>query len=126
MTGISYLLDAANWLKSFADIDLYARPFFQNTADFPLYTKAPNTRRATFGDDSTMGDLTCVKIGMNLRQFGGVTGNGAYQWYCDENFRLNPGTEGDFYNWGWWDTRFDELAFRTCLLYTSPSPRDRG
>lgn len=113
MTGISYLLDAANWLKSFAQLDLYARPFFKNTADFPLFTKAPNTRRATFGDDSTMGDLTCIKIGLNLRQFGGVTGNGAYQWYCDENLRLNPGTEGDFYNWGWWDVRFDELAFKT-------------
>ena len=113
MTGISYLLDAANWLKSYVGLNIYERPFFKNTADFPLFTKAPNTRRATFGDDSTMGDLTCIKIGMNLRQFGGVTGNGAYQWYCDENHRLNPGTEGDFYNWGWWDTRFDELAFRT-------------
>ena len=113
MTGISYLLDAANWLKSYTGLNIYERPFFKNTADFPLFTKAPNTRRATFGDDSTMGDLTCIKIGMNLRQFGGVTGNGAYQWYCDENHRLNPGTEGDFYNWGWWDTRFDELAFRT-------------
>ncbi|MEL6682172.1 MAG: DUF4962 domain-containing protein [Pseudomonadota bacterium] len=113
MTGISYLLDAANWLKTFVGINLYDRPFFQNTADFPLFTKAPNTRRATFGDDSTMGDLTCIKIGLNLRQFGGVTGNGAYQWYCDENLRRNPGTEGDFYNWGWWDVRFDELAFRT-------------
>ncbi len=113
MTGISYLLDAANWLKSYTGLNVYQRPFFQRTADFPLFTKAPDTRRATFGDDSTMGDLTCIKIGMNLRQFGGVTGNGAYQWYCDENHRLNPGTEGDFYNWGWWDTRFDELAFRT-------------
>ncbi len=113
MTGISYLLDAANWLKSYTGLNIYDRPFFQNTADFPLFTKAPSTRRATFGDDSTMGDLSCIKIGMNLRQFGGVTGNGAYQWYCDENHRLNPGTEGDFYNWGWWDTRFDELAFRT-------------
>ncbi|MEM8870443.1 MAG: DUF4962 domain-containing protein [Pseudomonadota bacterium] len=113
MTGISYLLDAANRLKSYTGLDLYQRPFFQNTADFPLFCKAPNTRRATFGDDSTMGDLTCIKIGLNLRQFGGVTGNGAYQWYCDENLRLNPGTEGDFYNWGWWDVRFDELAFRT-------------
>jgi len=113
MTGISYLLDAADWLKSYTGLNVYDRPFFQHTADFPLFTKAPDTRRATFGDDSTMGDLTCIKIGMNLRQFGGVTGNGAYQWYCDENHRLNPGTEGDFYNWGWWDTRFDELAFRT-------------
>ncbi|MEL6571810.1 MAG: DUF4962 domain-containing protein [Pseudomonadota bacterium] len=126
MTGISYLLDAANWLKSFAGIDIYKRPFFQNTADFPLFAKAPNTRRATFGDDSTMGDLTCVKIGMNLRQFGGVTGNGAYQWYCDENFRLNPGTEGDFYNWGWWDTRFDELAFRSDWPAVEATPPEGG
>ena len=126
MTGISYLLDAANWLKSYAGIDLYQRPFFQNTGDFPLFTKAPNTRRATFGDDSTMGDLTCIKIGLNLRQFGGVTGNGAYQWYCDENLRLNPGTEGDFYNWGWWDVRFDELAFRTDWPSVEPSPPESG
>ncbi|SLN63109.1 heparinase II/III domain-containing protein [Pseudooctadecabacter jejudonensis] len=113
MTGISYLLDAANWLKVYTGLNVYDRPFFQNTGDFPLFTKAPNTRRATFGDDATQGDLSCIKIGMNLRQFGGVTGNGAYQWYCDESQRLNPGTEGDFYNWGWWDTRFDEMAFRT-------------
>ena len=126
MTGISYLIDAANWLKSFAGLDLYARPFFQHTADFPLYTKAPNTRRATFGDDSTMGDLSCIKIGLNLRQFGGVTGDGAYQWYCDENLRLNPGTEGDFYNWGWWDTRFDELAFRTDWPTVAPPAPENG
>ncbi|PIB23118.1 alginate lyase [Amylibacter kogurei] len=126
MTGISYLLDAANWLKSYTGLNVYDRPFFQNTADFPLFTKAPNTRRATFGDDSTMGDLTCIKIGMNLRQFGGVTGNGAYQWYCDESHRQNPGTEGDFYNWGWWDTRFDELAFRTDWPSVEATPPASG
>jgi hypothetical protein len=126
MTGISYLLDAANWLNTYAGLNVYQRPFFQHTADFPLFTKAPNTRRATFGDDSTMGDLTCIKIGMNLRQFGGVTGNGAYQWYCDENHRRNPGTEGDFYNWGWWDTRFDELAFRTDWPAVEATPPEGG
>ncbi|MBE3636790.1 DUF4962 domain-containing protein [Mangrovicoccus algicola] len=113
MMGIAYLIEAANRLKSFAGLDLYARPFFQNTGDFPLYCKAPNTRRASFGDDSTQGDLPCIKTGLNMRQFAGVTGKGAYQWYCDENLRLNPGTEGAFYNWGWWDTNFDELTFRT-------------
>ena len=113
MMGIAYLIDAANRLKSFAGINLYERPFFQNTGDFPLFCKAPNTRRATFGDDSTQGDLPCIKTGLNMRQFAGVTGKGEYQWYCDENLRLNPGTEGAFYNWGWWDTNFDELAFRT-------------
>ncbi|WP_231582060.1 DUF4962 domain-containing protein [Puniceibacterium sp. IMCC21224] len=113
MTGMAYLIDAANLLKSYTGIDLYQRPFFQKTGDFPLYTKAPDTRRATFGDDSTMGDLPAVKIGYNLRQYAGVTGNGAYQWYYDEIKRTNPGTEKMFYNWGWWDFNFDELAYRT-------------
>ncbi len=113
MTGMAYLIDAANLLKSYTGIDLYQRPFFQKTGDFPLYTKAPDTRRATFGDDSTMGDLPAVKIGFNLRQFAGVTGNGAYQWYYDEIKRTNPGTEMEFYNWGWWDFNFDELTYRT-------------
>ena len=112
MTGMAYLIDAANLLKSYTGIDLYQRPFFQKTGDMPLYTKAPDTRRATFGDDSTMGDLPAVKVGFNLRQFAGVTGNGAYQWYYDEIKRTNPGTEKAFYNWGWWDFNFDELVYR--------------
>ena len=98
MTGMAYLIDAANLLKGYTGLDLYQRPFFQKTGDLPLYTKAPDTRRATFGDDSTMGDLPCLKIGYNLRQFAGVTGNGAYQWYYDEIKRTNPGTEMAFYN----------------------------
>ena len=124
MTGMAYLIDAANMLKSFAKIDLYQRPFFQGTGDFPLYTKAPDTRRATFGDDSTMGDLPCLKIGYNLRQFAGVTGNGAYTWYYDEIKRNDQGTEMAFYNWGWWDFNFDELVYQHdfgTVAATSPS-----
>ncbi|WP_353474542.1 DUF4962 domain-containing protein [Salipiger sp. H15] len=113
MTGMAYLIDAANLLRGWSGLDLYQRPFFRKTGDFPLYTKAPNTRRATFGDDSTMGDLPAIKVGYNLRQFAGVTGNGAYQWYYDEILRTNPGTEQAFYNWGWWDFRFDELLYRS-------------
>ncbi|MBX2838222.1 MAG: DUF4962 domain-containing protein [Gammaproteobacteria bacterium] len=113
MTGMAYLIDAANLLKSYTNINLYHRPFFQQTGDFPLYTKAPNTRRATFGDDSTMGDLPAVKIGFNLRQFAGVTGKGEYRWYYDEICKTNPNTENAFYNWGWWDFRFDELTYQT-------------
>lgn len=113
MTGMAYLIDAVNLTKSYTGIDLYKRPFFQHTGDFPLYTKSPDTRRATFGDDSTMGDLPSLKIGYNLRQFAGVTGNGAYQWYYDEIKRNDPGTEMAFYNYGWWDLNFDELTYRT-------------
>jgi len=126
MMGIAYLIDAANRLKSFTGIDLYKRPFFQNTGDFPLYCKAPNTRRATFGDDSTQGVLPCIKTGLNLRQLAGATGNGAYQWYCNENLRLNPGTEKAFYNWGWWDTHFDELTFQTDFPVIEPISPESG
>ncbi len=112
MTGMAYLIDAANLLKSATGLDIYQRPFFQKTGDFPLYTKAPDTRRCTFGDDSTMGDLPCLKVGYNLRQFAGVTGNGAYQWYFEEILRNDPGTEMEFYNYGWWDLRFDDMVYR--------------
>lgn len=124
MTGMAYLIDAANMLKSFSGIDIYQRPFFQATGDFPLYTKAPDTRRATFGDDSTMGDLPCLKIGYNLRQYAGVTGNGAYTWYYDEVKRNDQGTEMEFYNWGWWDFNFDEMIYQHdfgTVEATSPS-----
>lgn len=111
MTGMAYLVEAANLMRTYMDIDIYKRPFFQNTGDFPLYTKAPTTRRATFGDDSTMGDLVCLKVGYNLRQFAGVTGNTAYQWYHEEVKRNDQGTEMAFYNYGWWDLNFDELMY---------------
>lgn len=124
MTGMAYLIDAANLIRSFSGIDLYQRPFFQKTGDMPLYTKAPDTRRATFGDDSTMGDLPALKIGYNLRQFAGVTGNPAYQWYYDEIRRNDPGTEMAFYNYGWWDLNFDELVYRHDypLIEAQPPP----
>lgn len=126
MMGMAYLIDAANQLKSYSGLDLYKRPFFQNTGDFPLYCKAPNTRRATFGDDSTMGDLPCIKTGLNLRQYAGETGNGAYQWYYEELERLNPGTEMAFYNWGWWDTNFDDLVYHSSCPAVEATPPENG
>ncbi|MDA8587304.1 DUF4962 domain-containing protein, partial [Rhodobacteraceae bacterium] len=126
MMGIAYLIDAANRLKSYTGIDLYQRPFLQNTGDFPLFCKAPNTRRATFGDDSTQGDLPGIKTGLNMRQLAGATGKGAYQWYAEENLRTNPGTEGAFYNWGWWDTYFDELVFQTDFPVVEATPPKSG
>ncbi len=126
MMGVAYLIDAANRLKSYTGIDLYKRPFLQHTGDFPLYCKAPNTRRATFGDDSTQGDLPGIKTGLNLRQLAGATGKGEYQWYAEENLRTNPGTEMAFYNWGWWDTNFDELVFQTDFPAIEATPPKDG
>lgn len=124
MTGMAYLIEAANLLKSFIGIDLYRRPFFRNTGDFPLFTKAPTTRRATFGDDSTLGDTVCIKMGANARQFAGVTGHGKYQWYCDRILEADPGTEHLSYNYGWWDMPFDEMTFLHDYGRTDPVPPD--
>jgi len=73
MTGMAYLIDALNLLKGYTGIDLYQRPFFQHTGDFPLYTKAPDTRRATFGDDSTMGDLPSLVLTNGITMKSSVT-----------------------------------------------------
>ncbi len=126
MMGMAYLIDAANRLKSYTGLDLYQRPFLQNTGDFPLFCNAPDTRRASFGDDSALGDLPAIKTGLNMRQFAGVTGKGEYQWYCDVNLRTNPGTEDAFYNWGWWDTNFDELVFQTDFPVVEATPPEGG
>ena len=126
MMGMAYLIDAANRLKSYTGIDIYKRPFFQNTGDFPLFCNAPDTSRGSFGDDSALGDLPAIKTGLNMRQFAGVTGKGEYQWYAEENLTTNPGTEMAFYNWGWWDTNFDELVFQTDFPIVPAEPPKGG
>jgi len=55
-----------------------------------------------------------------------VTGRGEYQWYAEENLRTNPGTEMAFYNWGWWDTHFDELVFQTDFPVVDATPPKGG
>ncbi len=124
MTGMAYLIEAANLMRGYMGLDLYARPFFRKTADFPLFTRAPGTRRATFGDDATLGDQICLKMGYNVRQFAGVTGNPAYQWYYETIRAADPGTEGEFYNWGWWDFRFDDLVYAHDFEPVAPAPPD--
>lgn len=122
MTGMAAFTEAANLLRNHLGIDLYRRPFLQKTADFPLFTKAPRTRRGTFGDDSTIGDEVCLKIGQLAGQFASVTGNGVYQWYSDAIIGAGAGTERKFYNYGWWDLDFDALTARYDNAPARPVP----
>lgn len=110
MTGMAYLADAANLLRNYCAIDLYQRPFFQNTGDFPLYTKPPDTLRATFGDDAVQGSPVCLKMGQLMSQFARVTGNGTYEWYAQQVQERDLATAGEFYNYGWWDLEFDKMV----------------
>lgn len=111
-TAMAYLIDAGNLLRKYTGHDIYRRVFFQNTGAFPLYTKAPDTTRCGFGDDSTLGDLPSLKVGYNIRHFAALTGDGHLQWYFEKICELAKGTEGEFYNHGWWSFAFDDLLYR--------------
>lgn len=111
-TGMAFVTEAMNLLLKYTGINFYKRPFFANTGDFPLYTFSPDTLRASFGDQSTLGDPVSLKTGFNIRQFAGVTGNGLYQWYYERVRETDTDSEMKFYNYGWWDFRFDEMVYR--------------
>jgi len=123
-TGMAFVTEAVNLLKKFTGIDLYRRPFFRKTGDFPLYAFSPDTVRASFGDQSTLGDPPSLKTGTLMRQFAGVTGNKAYQWYYEQISGRESVEEANtkFYNYGWWDFRFDELMFRHDYAAPSSEP----
>lgn len=110
-TGMAFVTEAMNLLKKTTGIDFYKRPFFQKTGDFPLYCFSPDTLRASFGDQSTLGDPVSLKTGFNIRQFAGVTGNSSYQWYFEQTRQVDTDSEMKFYNYGWWDFRFDEMMY---------------
>ena len=126
MTGMAYLTDAANLLRNYCGIDLYKRPFFQKTGDFPLFTKPPDTLRATFGDDAVLGAPVCLKMAQLMSQFARTTGKGAYEWYAEQVRARDPGTEAEFYNYGWWDLSFDQMVLEHDFPKVDAEPPNRS
>jgi hypothetical protein len=111
-TGMAFVTEAFNLIRKFNGINFYKRPFFTRTGDFPLYVYSPDTVRASFCDQSSLGDPVNLKTGCLMRQFAGLTGNGHYQWYYEKVLEQDKGTDMMFYNYGWWDFRFDDLTYR--------------
>ena len=113
-TGMAFVTEAINLLRKCTGVDVYRRPFFRKTGDFPLYCYPPHATRASFGDQSTLGDPPSLKTGFLMRQFAGLTGNASYQWYFERVRERESDEEADtkFYNYGWWDFRFDELMYK--------------
>ncbi|WP_273128455.1 DUF4962 domain-containing protein [Bacillus weihaiensis] len=110
-TGMAYLIDALNLVKNYMEIDFYKRPFFQKTGDFPLYCYSQDTRKASFGDQSNLGERPGLKTAFNIRQFAGVTGNGLYQWYYEQVKAWDTEADQKFFNYGWWDFPFDDMIY---------------
>ncbi|OMF38069.1 alginate lyase [Paenibacillus sp. FSL H8-0548] len=123
-TGLAFVIEAINLIRSYTSIDMFKRPFFAKTGDFPLYCASPGTVRASFGDQSYLGEPTSLKTGFNIRQFAGLTGNGLYQWFHEQTAASDKDADSKFYNYGWWDFRFDELQYSydyPAVEATSPS-----
>lgn len=108
-TAMCYALEAATLLRNSTGLNIFDRPFFRNTGNFPLYCRPAWTRRATFGDDSTLGDPPSPKIARNMRLLAAATGTSEFAGYADQIETLSDSDEGAFYNYGWWDFRFDDL-----------------
>jgi hypothetical protein len=111
-TGLAFVIDAINLIRGYTAIDLFKRPFFTKTGDYPLYCASPWTTRSSFGDQSNLGEPTSLKTGFNIRQFAGLSGNGLYQWFYEQTAESDKDADSKFYNYGWWDFRFDELLYR--------------
>lgn len=71
-----------------------------------------DTYRASFCDQSNLGDYPGHKVAFNIRQFAGVTGNADYQWYYEKVMEREPEISQEFYNKGWWDFYFDDMVYR--------------
>lgn len=111
-TAMAFVTEAINAIKNFTGIDLYKRPFFQKTGDFPLYCNPVDTYRASFCDQSNLGDYPGHKVAFNIRQMAGATGNRDYQWYYEKVFEREPEISQEFYNKGWWDFYYDDMTYR--------------
>ena len=125
-TAMAFVTEAMNTLKSFTGIDLYERPFFRKTGDFPLYCNPVDTYRASFCDQSNLGDYPGHKVAFNIRQFAGATGNADYQWFYEKVMEREPEISQEFYNKGWWDFYFDDMVYRydyrDCQLTVQEEP----
>lgn len=110
-TGMAYVIDAINLIKNYLGIDLYKRPFFQKTGDFPLYCNPADTYQTSFCDQSNLGRYPGHKTAFNMRQYGGATSNPWYQYYYDKVFEREPEIDPSFFNTGWWDFGFDEMVY---------------
>lgn len=109
-TGMAYLIEALNLLKNYTGMDLFKRPFFKQTGSFPLYCFAHDTYRASFCDQSNLGDKPILKTGFNAREFAGVTQNGEYQWYFEQIAKRESYDDTRYVNTGWWDFYYDEMV----------------
>ncbi|KHT65640.1 alginate lyase [Photobacterium gaetbulicola] len=120
-TQTAFLGEAFDLIKAYVGINMFDKAFYQNTGDFPLYCMPVHSRRASFGDLSSLGDLPGLKLAYNIKHYAGVTGNPEYIWYYNELEARDKDANSKFYNYGWWDFGYDTLRFN--ILWDSPEAK---
>jgi len=118
--GIAFALDALDCIEKATALKIYERPFFQNTGDFALNCYCRDLTRMAFGDISDLGDRPGLKAGFNMRRLSTMSKGPNRNFYAGyfEKAREQAEEEGldaiqkYFYNYGWWDFRFDDLLFK--------------
>lgn len=128
-SGVSFFTEANCLIRKALGIDVFKRPFFQNTGDFILNTYCQDTRFMAFGDMSDLGDYPGMKAGYTMHILSAVTqspNRRQYAWYYEQAKKRGQGTEELFYNFGWWSFEFDELFFRTLFeAVPAEAPTDK-
>lgn len=79
---MSFALHYAAALKEAAGLNLMAKPFFQNTPDFLLYTNPPYARISPFGDGES--GASGRSRGRVMYWFSSLLGNPYARWYAVE------------------------------------------
>lgn len=110
-TQMAFLGEAFDLLKSYAGLNLFNKTFYENTGDFILYCMPVHSKRASFCDQSSIGDFPGLKLAYNIRHFAGVNNKPEYIWYYNQLKARDTDAHAKYYNYGWWDFGYDDLRF---------------
>lgn len=110
-TAMAFLGEAFDLIKSYTNINLFNKEFYKNTGDFILYCMPVHSKRASFGDQSSIGDYPGLKLAYNIRHFAGINSRPEYVWYYNQLKARDREAHTKFYNFGWWDFGYDDLRY---------------
>ncbi|GAL16891.1 oligo alginate lyase [Vibrio maritimus] len=97
---------------------MFNKTFYENTGDFPLYCMPVHSKRASFCDQSSIGDFPGLKLAYNIKHYAGVNQKPEYVWYYNQLKGRDTEAHTKFYNFGWWDFGYDDLRFN--ILWDAP------
>ncbi len=110
-TQMAFLGESFDLLKSYTSINMFNKEFYKNTGDFILYCMPVHSKRASFCDQSSIGDFPGLKLAYNIKHFAGVNNKPEYIWYYNQLKARDTDAHTKFYNYGWWDFGYDDLRF---------------